>query len=540
MQRPTKVRTDILVACAACFMALLLLTHAANAQVLTPERDMRGVWIATVSNIDWPSKRGLTPEQQRSEFVRLLDYHRTYGINAVFVQVRPAADAFFHSTLEPWSAYLTGTLGKAPEPFYDPLVFMIEEAHARGIAFHAWLNPYRGSMSTHDSLRLHPAGLILQHPEWFVRYGKNFYFNPALPEVRQHVTNVATDIASRYEVDGIHFDDYFYPYKIAGEVFPDSMEFAEDPRGFASIDDWRRDNVNLLIQKLGDTLRALKPHLQFGVSPFSVWRNKTTDPLGSDSQGGQTCYDDLFADVRKWLQEGWIDYVVPQLYFNIGHPKVEYATMVKWWTQHNFGKPIFIGQGAYRVNAEKDSLWRDPRQLFHQLRLNDQYAEVKGSIYFSSRSMVNNVLGITDSLRRDQYRIPAIVPAHASAPTETKRTDYVLRFRPGKALTVAWQGDPTETLHPATPYVIFRAPVNKRGSNDTLKFSQLAVVTPKKHNVAGLQTYVDNQARRRRVYAYAVIAVDAFGRHSQAAQAYTVKYRRRKAVEMSPVILHVP
>src|SRR5687767_1068360 len=237
-----------------------------------PKYEFRAVWIASVDNIDWPPKGMMDLDSQKTEFIRQIELHKTNGMNAVIVQVRPAADAFYPSRYEPWSKWLAGKLGAHPQPYYDPLKFIIDETHKRGMEFHAWFNPYRGIVGV-DVAKIDSASVAFRHPEWFVKYDKNLYFDPGLPEARQHTTNVVLDVVNRYDVDGVHFDDYFYPYKVAKLEFPDSASFKKYGSGFTSIDDWRRNNVDQLIKNISDSIRMVKPFVKFGISPFAVWRN---------------------------------------------------------------------------------------------------------------------------------------------------------------------------------------------------------------------------------------------------------------------------
>lgn len=373
-----------------------------------PKYELRAAWIATVANIDFPSRKDLPADLQKAEFCALLDSLKAIGMNAVVVQVRPAADAFYPSDREPWSEWLTGTQGKAPEPYYDPLAFMIEEAHRRNLEFHAWLNPYRAVFDV-DSSSISPEHITRRKPEWFFQYGKKIYFNPGLPEVRDYIVSVITDIVQRYDIDAVHFDDYFYPYHLPNQPFQaDTATFRAYANGFASIADWRRHNVDLLIEAVHRALRQLKPKVKFGISPFAVWRNRKDDKAGSDTEAGQPTYDYLYADVRKWLKKGWIDYVAPQLYFAIDFKKVRYDVMLAWWSRNAFGRHLYIGQGVYRIG--RDSLWKHPSEMPNQLRLNRNNPVVKGSIYFSASALLKNPLGIADSLRRDFYAAPAFVP----------------------------------------------------------------------------------------------------------------------------------
>lgn len=410
------------------FLFALILHLNLNAQD-APVAEMRGAWIATVANIDWPSKPGLTPDQQKIEFDSILDVLKAMNMNAVFVQVRPAGDAFYKSASIPWSKYLTGKQGVAPgDSTYDPLVHMIKAAHERRMEFHAWLNPYR---ATSD---LDTASLDARHPlralpaerkrQWFFRYGNKYYFNPASPLVQQYLTNVVKDLVIRYDVDGIHFDDYFYPYKEAGQNLDDYNEFAADPRTFTNIEDWRRDNINRLIQGVSTTIKKTKPYVKFGIGPFGVWRNRDRDPInGSDTRAGITCYDDLYADVLLWLRNGWIDYVAPQLYWSIGFAPADYQKLVEWWGKNTYGRQLYIGHAAYKINnAANDPNWNKPDEISRQIALNRSNAAVNGSIFFSTKSLLRNPNGIQDTLIGRVYANQALVPgipSLASAPPAT-------------------------------------------------------------------------------------------------------------------------
>ncbi|MBI1343586.1 MAG: family 10 glycosylhydrolase [Terrimonas sp.] len=368
--------------------------------------EFRGVWIASVDNIDWPLRNDFNPSSQKAEFIRQLDMHKRNGMNAMIVQVRPSADAFYPSPYEPWSQWLTGTQGKPPSPYYDPLKFMIEETHKRGMVFHAWLNPYRAVFNIKSS-SIAKNHITRIHPEWFLTYGDKKYFDPANKEAQQFVINVVKDIVKRYDIDAIHMDDYFYPYRIAGKEFPDEASYKKSGSPL-SKDDWRRSNVDTIIKKLNTAIKSIKPQCQFGISPFSVWRNKDTDPRGSDSKAYQTNYDDLYADILLWLKEGWIDYVAPQLYLEIGHDKIDYAKLLDWWSQNTYGKHLYIGLAIYRAGS--NTAWKNPNELPRQIRLLRQNPNVQGSIFFSSKSFNNNPNGWSDSLRLNYFKEPAPVP----------------------------------------------------------------------------------------------------------------------------------
>ncbi|NDB53122.1 MAG: hypothetical protein EB025_03485 [Chitinophagaceae bacterium] len=373
-----------------------------------PKYEFRGVWIASVANIDWP-KGGMTdPAAQRADFIRMLDQHQRNGMNAMIVQIRPAADAFYPSPYEPWSEWLTGEQGKAPVPYWDPLAFMIEETHKRGMEFHAWLNPYR-AVQTIGKSSIAADHITKRKPEWFLVYGDKKYFDPGNKDAQQFVVKVVRDIVKRYPVDAIHMDDYFYPYRIAGKEFPDAASYARSGSRL-NKEDWRRSNVDSIILAISKAIKEEKKQVRFGISPFSVWRNQDKDPRGSDSRAGQTNYDDLYADILLWLEKGWIDYVTPQLYLEIGHDKIAYEKLLEWWGKNAFGKHIYIGHGIYRVDEKTSVKWKNPTELPNQLKLLRQNPNVQGSIYFSSKSFDKNPNGWNDSLQNNYYKYPALVP----------------------------------------------------------------------------------------------------------------------------------
>ena len=373
-----------------------------------PKYEFRGVWIATVDNIDWPPKGMVNSDSQKTEFIRQLDMHQRNGMNAVIVQVRPAADAFYPSPYEPWSQWLTGVQGRPPSPYYDPLQFMIEEAHKRGMEFHAWCNPYRADYKIGSS-SIGPTHITKLHPEWFLDYGDKKYFDPSNKDAQRFVVAVIRDIVHRYDIDAIHMDDYFYPYRISGREFPDAAAYARSGSRL-NKEDWRRSNVDSIVRMLSRVIKKEKPSCQFGISPFSVWRNRDKDPEGSDSKSPQTNYDDLYANILLWLKKGWIDYVAPQLYTEIGHSRIPYEKLLDWWSRHSYGRHLYIGHGIYRTR-EKSLAWQNPDELPNQIKLLRRYPNVQGSIYFSSTSFDGNPNGWNDSLRNNYYRYPALLPS---------------------------------------------------------------------------------------------------------------------------------
>jgi len=412
-----------------------------------PVAELRGVWIATVANIDWPSRPGLPPERQQAEFDSLLDVAKAMGMNAVFVQVRPAGDAFYKSPNIPWSRYLSGQQGIAPgDSTYDPLQYMVQAAHNRHIEFHAWFNPYRASFDL-DTANLSPMHPLRSLPparkaQWFFRYGNKYYFNPGNPFVVKYLVNTIKDVVLRYDVDGIHFDDYFYPYKEKGESIEDYNQFASDPRGFTNIEDWRRSNVNNLVEEVSKAIKGLKPYVKFGISPFGVWRNIDKDPLnGSDTRAGITTFDDLYADVLLWLKNGWIDYVAPQIYWSIGYSPADYTKLVDWWGKHTYGKQLYIGHAAYKINNNAvDPNWYNPDQISRQIALNRSNPNVNGSIFYSIKPLLRNPLGVQDSLKRSFFSAPALVPPMASLSKIPPATPQICRVKgTPSAVKIAWQ-----------------------------------------------------------------------------------------------------
>ncbi len=385
------------------FLLSLIISVTTIAQ---PKYEFRAVWVASVANIDWPSKKGLSVTEQKSEFIRLLDMHQRNGMNAMIVQIRPVADAFYPSPFEPWSEYLTGTQGRPPVPYYDPLEFMIAETHKRGMEFHAWLNPYRAVFNVFSSS---VAGnhVTRQHPDWFITYNKQKIFDPGNPAVINYVAGVVKDIVERYDVDGIHMDDYFYPYPAAGKEFPDYNSYHLYGKGM-NRQDWRRSNCDSIIKRIHQTILDAKPMVKFGISPFGVWRNQSKDADGSVTNAGISNYDDLYADVLEWLKEGWIDYVAPQLYWEIGHKLCDYQTLIDWWGAHSYGRQIFIGHALYRGGTS--TAWRNADELPDEIKLTRETENIHGSVYFSSKDFVRNPNGWSDSLRNHYYKTPALIP----------------------------------------------------------------------------------------------------------------------------------
>lgn len=363
-----------------------------------PNQDLRGAWVSTVYNLDWPSKAGLQVEQQKAEFTKLLDDLKGMGMNAVFVQVRAASDAFYPSKLVPWSKYLTGVQGQ--DPGYDPLAFMIEETHARGMEFHAWFNPFRVSVDSKiESLSAdNPA---VQHPDWVVRHQGKLMFDPGIPAAREHILQAIMEVVNNYDIDGVHLDDYFYPYGQDKEPFADDASYAAYNNGqFNNKGDWRRDNVNQFVRTLGEQIHQAKRHVKYGISPFGVWRNSKLDPTGSATNAGVNSYDDLYADTRAWIQNGWVDYIAPQIYWNNGTKAAPYDKLVDWWVNETKGTGVklYVGHAAYKLGTTEAG-WSSSNTIIEQLDYNRQNGGVEGSLFFRAKNLQANVLGIADQLQ---------------------------------------------------------------------------------------------------------------------------------------------
>ena len=382
---------------------LLLFTFlyalGSTAQIVA-KPEFRAVWVATVDNIDWPDSPTIYAHLQKAAFLKLLNMHQRNGMNAVIVQVRPAADAFYPSPFEPWSQWLTGVQGQAPFPYYDPLEFMITETHKRGMEFHAWMNPYRAVFSITNS-SITATHITRQHPEWFITYGDKKYFDPGNKDVQRYVTNVVKDVVKRYQVDAVHFDDYFYPYRIAGKEFPDDAKYKQYGNGM-SKDTWRRSNTDSIIVMLGKAIKETNKKCRFGISPFGVWRNASVDSMGSNTKAGQTNYDDLYADILLWLRMGWIDYVTPQLYWEIDHKLADFNTLADWWAAHSYGKDCYIGIGYYRANS--NAAWKDKTQLPKQIQKIRSLPALKGMAFYSSKVFEKNPNGWNDTLRLNYFK----------------------------------------------------------------------------------------------------------------------------------------
>lgn len=428
-------------------IAAMSLAAFAPVQSANPKHEFRGAWLHTVHQGQYAK---MTTAETKNYLEDQLDKLKAAGCNAVVFQVRPSADALYDSELEPWSRFLTGTAGKAPEPYWDPLEFMVEQSHARGMELHAWLNPYRVTSSNNE--KLVPDHIYHKHPERFVKYDGKLYFDPGLPENREFIERVVEDIISRYDVDAIHMDDYFYPYPVKGKDFPDSKSYAEYGNGM-DRGDWRRQNVNLLIEGLHETIAATKPWVRLGISPFGIWRNKSSDPKGSDTNGLQN-YDELYADVLLWTEKGWVDYMLPQLYWTLEKKVASSEKLAYWWNDNANGRHMYIGQSIGATMDTPDlAPSKNPTQLDHKIRLSRELPNIQGNCWWPGYMITSNYKGIADSLAVNQQSTVALVPSYPWI--DSVAPDEVSGLR-AEGRVIKWQAPETDdVMQQARAYVVY-------------------------------------------------------------------------------------
>lgn len=473
-----------------------ILTAAAQSK-----REFRGAWIQCVNE----QFVGMSTQTMQATLTHQLNELQKDGVNAIIFQVRPECDALYQSDMEPWSRYLTGQQGKAPSPYWDPLQWMIEQCHKRGMELHAWINPYRAK--TKATTAISKRHIAATHPERMFTYDGLYILNPALDVNREYICSVVADIMRRYDVDGIHIDDYFYPYPVAGQTIPDASQFRTMSNGISNIGDWRRYNVNLFVSQLHDTIASIKPWVKFGVSPFGIYRNKKSDPNGSATSGLQN-YDDLYADVLLWVNNGWVDYIAPQLYWQIGNTSADYETLIKWWDRNAASRPIFIGEDVERTAKYADPDNDASNQLPPKMRLHNSCNNVEGTVLWYAKAVVDNVGNIGGMLRNVYWKYPALQPLMPfiddkapKAPKKLKDTwtsdGYMLFWTAPKGK--GWQDE-------AHSYVVYRFP---RGEDIRLNnpANIVAITTDTHYRLP----YRDGSTR----YVYVVTALDRMQNESK-------------------------
>lgn len=402
-------------------IAVLLIMLAGWCAILAaqnPKREFRGAWLHVIGQSQWQNK---STEQAKAYIRDQMDRLADAGCNAVIFQVRPTADAVYKSELEPWSAWLTGKRGRAPQPMWDPMEYAIEEAHKRGLEFHAWLNPYRVTSTAKEVLP--PDHDSNKYPHRFFRYNGQILFDPAYQENRDFICKVVDDIVKRYDVDAIHIDDYFYPYPAPGKKIPDDASYAKFGNVMARSD-WRRHNVDLLIEQLHNTIKKEKPWVRFGVSPFGIWRNKRTDPRGSESTGLQN-YDDLYADVLLWAKKGWIDYLAPQLYWSLDTKAAPSRKLAKWWNDNANGVDVYIGQDVKRTMDSPDPGNHDTNELDTKVKLSRKLPNIKGNIWWHGYWVTGNYKGAADSLAMRHQSTLALPPAYGDKSVKPRPVTHI-------------------------------------------------------------------------------------------------------------------
>lgn len=434
------------------------------------KREMRGAWIQCVNG----QFQGMGTQKMQQTLTYQLDELQKDGVNVIIFQVRPECDALYESKIEPWSRFLTGTQGVAPSPYWDPLQWMITECHKRGMELHAWINPYRAKTKT--TRELASNHIAIRKPKSCFAYDDLYILNPGLPENRDYICEVAKDIVSRYDVDGIHMDDYFYPYPVQGERIPDDDLFRANSNGIRNQNDWRRYNVNLFIEQFYKTVHQTKPWVKVGISPFGIYRNKKNSPTGSDTNGLQN-YDDLYADVLLWINNGWLDYCVPQIYWEIGNKAADYETLIKWWNQHAGARPLIIGEDVERTVKHADLKNPNIHQMSAKMALHRQLPNVQGTVLWYAKAAVDNVGNYGTNLRHVYWKYPALQPAmpfiDGKAPQKVKKLkpmwmgeDYVLFWTAPKPK--GWDDE-------AVKYVVYR--FAKGESIDTEDPSKIFAIT---------------------------------------------------------------
>nr|WP_231584132.1 family 10 glycosylhydrolase [Domibacillus indicus] len=475
-----------------------------------PKREMRAAWIATVQNSDM--KAGMSKAQYTAWARQTLDGLKASKFNTVIYQVKPTNDALYPSKLAPWSAYITGK-SQGTNPGYDPLQIMVDEAHKRGMELHAWMNPYRVTMPGQSLTSLASTNAARKNPSWVVKYGQQYYLNPGLPEVQNYLIASVKELVSNYDIDAVHMDDYFYPYKLQNQVFPDQAAYKKYGASFKNIDDWRRNNVNQLVKNLYSAIKATKPHVQFGISPFGVWRNKSLDPTGSDTRAGVNNYDDLYADTRTWIKNGTIDYITPQIYWSRNLAVARYGTLLNWWSHEvsTYAQVhpvhLYIGMADYKVGNDSDSTWNNKMELPNQISAN-RTGKAEGQMHFSLKSIQRNALGYATIVKQQLYNYTAVTPAvpwKGSAIPSKPASVQVKKEAAGRTITIKEQAG-----QQPRKYVIYRFAGNKEGSYEDPR-NIIDVV----YNTNGNTVFLDKTAQSSGMYTYGVTSLSASGVESK-------------------------
>lgn len=470
------------------------------AEINIDNREFRGVWIATVDNINWPSKQGLSIEEQKKEYTDILDEVVSLNMNAVIMQVRPTADRFYKKvTKEPWSKFITGESGK--DPGYDPLEFFIEEAHKRNLEFHAWFNPYRITQKMNEDI---PNGHIAKkNPDWVIKYGGRYYYDPGNPKAREFTEDVIIDVVKNYNIDAVHMDDYFYPYPILDKnkkvvPFPDDKSYKTYGKGM-KLEDWRRTNTDTFVRELSKKIKKAKPYVKFGISPFGVWRNNDKDSTGSATRAGAENYDTLYADTRIWIKNNWIDYIVPQIYWDFNLKVAQYDILVDWWINEvkDSNVNLYVGHAAYKIDTTK--AWKNELEMINQIKYNRDKKKVQGSVFFGLDKIQKNTLNIKDNLMKHVYKtkiLPNTTPwIDIVAPNPIEN---ISGKKTAEGNLITWEDIPQNYVD---YYAIYRSTNKNFSENDP----QYLIATIKRKY--GLK-YLDKDIEKGKTYHYKVAPVD--------------------------------
>ena len=487
----------------ACLILSVLNTQFSDCSAQR-KREFRGAWIQCVNG----QFQGIGTARMQQTLRYQLDELKKDGVNAIIFQVRPECDALYESQIEPWSRFLTGRQGSAPQPYWDPLQWMIDECHSRGMELHAWINPYRAKTKTTKELAT--THIAIRKPQNCFDYDGQVILNPGLPENRDYICMVVRDIVTRYDVDGLHIDDYFYPYPAPGQKIDDDELFSIYGRKFKSLGDWRRHNVNQFVKQLYQTVHKAKPWVKVGISPFGIYRNKKSAPNGSDTNGLQN-YDDLYADVLLWIDKGWLDYCVPQLYWEIGHKTADYKTLIRWWNDYASKRPLYIGEDIERTVKAGDPQNPTQTQQSAKHRLYSGMHRVQGTVLWYAKAAVDNPGNYGTMLRNVYWRYPSLMPKmtyiDGRSPKKPRKLkamwaggDYVLFWTPPRGKT--WKSK-------AEKYVVYRFEKDERiNTANALKI--VAVTSDTFYKLP----YVDGQ----REYTYVVTALDRMQNESALAK----------------------
>lgn len=495
-------------------------TKIVNAKT-NSDPEFRSAWVSSIWNLDFKQTNG-SASAFKTEYTRVLNSFDSMNMNAVTFQVRPASDAFYPSSLgNPWSKYLTGSQGKAPESGFDPLEYMVTETHKKGMEYHAWFNPYRvtesaasGKTKAQMLATLSADSFARKNPDLVMVYDNRLYLNPGEPKVQQHVVDTVMEVVKNYDVDGVNFDDYFYPYPSGFKTSGIDKATYEKYKGdFKSIDDWRRNNVDTLIETLHNEIKKVKPNVKLGMSPFGVWRSKSKDPLGSNTGATLMSYDDIFADTRKWVKEGWLDYITPQIYWSINHDKAPFKALVDWWADvvKDTNCQFYVGHAVYKHNpgeatGNEAADWKKTTEIPNQITYLRSKDNVHGSTFFSLRDLEKNTGNVKSSLLSTFYTQK--VPIPNSTPVEPEpevETETLNKYVSGLGNKITW----IENDANVASYKIYRFTSIEK--IDTNSQSHLITTVNKKNNEKYI-SYLDTKTVLVTKYNYVAVALDANGK----------------------------